>query len=136
MNAGVQAQHAAFGQFGQFGSKFAHPLMNFQRRADRAASVVLACLRIAEQGQQAVALHTHDHAAVARDGVLVDLAQRCQHGRVMLGLHALGQLGGLRQIGEEQREITPARLDRHRLTLRVALHSSPKTLFLVVGPRP
>ena len=87
-----------------------HGLVQSECGLDRTAPGVFVRHRVAEHGQQSVALHTHDRATPTRHGLLVGNAQRRQQRRVLLGLHRAGQFSRTRQIREQQSDVVTTAL--------------------------
>ena len=108
VDAGVQRERAAVRQ-GRVEHERAHRVVQGERRVGGTPAVVFLRVGVAEDRQHTVALNAHDGAAVFRDQRAAGVAQLAEHHAVVLGLDLLGQLGGVAQVGKQDREVTPSR---------------------------
>jgi len=99
MDAGVRRQRTAR-QPSWVDREPAHRGMQLECGFGGTAAIVLARLRLAEQRQDAVALHAHDQAAVAGDDFAPQRTQALQHLAIDLGVEVVAECRRSAQVDE------------------------------------
>src|SRR5690349_9528092 len=109
MDADVGEQ-GFFQMMRQLNRQGSHLAADVKCSVDSACAVIIACLRIAEVNENAVAHVARDEAAEATNDAKTHLSIRYKHLAVFLGIEAPGHLRRSDQIAEHDRQRTAFKL--------------------------